>query len=97
MCISESKHVFTDIGHLGYGTWTGLHSDNRGSKLKYLLGVWHVRSSCETTVGIRNGRAQDKLESVYPVYDYKLKKICMYHAGQTKHLWGKFRTRFPVC
>lgn len=28
-CISESKHVFTAIGHLCCGTLTGLHSDNR--------------------------------------------------------------------
>lgn len=34
VCISESKHVFTDIGHLCYCTLTGFHSAKRGSKLQ---------------------------------------------------------------
>lgn len=53
---SESKHVFTNIRHLHYDILSGLHSANRGSKLKCFLGVGHIKSMCEITVGIGNVR-----------------------------------------
>lgn len=55
LCISGSTNLFSQI--LGMCVMVlCLHSAKKGSRLTCPSGLWHVRTTCETIAGIRNGK-----------------------------------------
>lgn len=96
--ISESRHVFTGVGHLCRGPLTNnLHPAERGSERKRRSGVWYVSSTCATRWEPGMVGPQMNWQSVCPAEDSRLKPVKYTTLAKQKPGCGKFGTSFPVC